>query len=156
MTVTTRIRSPGRARNKPLKPLRGECRVNPSEPVVTTLVCHFTFAREAAGAAGTRHSLRPLFIEGHCPAKLGRIAPRECGGVSENNSPSFRGDAKHRTRNLEIPGLVLTHHPGMTESERLRSEENETGAIQRYSATSIHSAAPRHSVSRCSGRKKPK
>lgn len=21
---------------------------------------------------------------------------------------------KHRTRNLEIPGLVLTHHPGMT------------------------------------------
>jgi hypothetical protein len=22
---------------------------------------------------------------------------------------------KHRTRNLEIPGLVLTHHPGMTE-----------------------------------------
>jgi hypothetical protein len=24
------------------------------------------------------------------------------------------GDAKHRTRNLEIPGLVLTHHPGMT------------------------------------------
>jgi hypothetical protein len=28
--------------------------------------------------------------------------------------PSFRGDAQHRTRNLEIPGLVLTHHPGMT------------------------------------------
>src|SRR5665811_757410 len=23
---------------------------------------------------------------------------------------------KHRTRNLEIPGMVLTHHPGMTES----------------------------------------
>jgi hypothetical protein len=30
--------------------------------------------------------------------------------------PSFRGDAKHRTRNLEIPGLVLAHHPGMTAS----------------------------------------
>jgi hypothetical protein len=27
---------------------------------------------------------------------------------------SFRGDAKHRTRNLEIPGMVLAHHPGMT------------------------------------------
>jgi len=26
---------------------------------------------------------------------------------------SFRSDAQHRT-NLEIPGLVLTHHPGMT------------------------------------------
>ena len=35
--------------------------------------------------------------------------------------PSFRGDAKHRTRCaiahgiLEIPGLVLRTHPGMTE-----------------------------------------
>jgi hypothetical protein len=28
--------------------------------------------------------------------------------------PSSRGDAKHRTRDLEIPGLVLSHHPGMT------------------------------------------
>src|ERR1700674_2105604 len=33
MTVTTRIRSPGRARNKPLKPLRGECRVYSGVPV---------------------------------------------------------------------------------------------------------------------------
>jgi hypothetical protein len=30
--------------------------------------------------------------------------------------PSFRGDAKHRARNLEIPGLVLSHHPGMTKA----------------------------------------
>jgi hypothetical protein len=29
--------------------------------VVTTLVCFLHFAREAAGAAGTRHFLRPLF-----------------------------------------------------------------------------------------------
>jgi len=29
--------------------------------VVTTLVCFVFFAREAAGALGTRHSLRPLF-----------------------------------------------------------------------------------------------
>src|SRR5215475_2578605 len=27
---------------------------------------------------------------------------------------SFRGGSKSRTRNLEIPGLVLAHHPGMT------------------------------------------
>ena len=27
---------------------------------------------------------------------------------------SFRGDAQHRTRNLEIPGLALARHPGMT------------------------------------------
>ncbi len=36
--------------------------------------------------------------------------------------PSFRGDAEHRTRNLEIPGLVLTHHPGMTKSNDERSK----------------------------------
>src|SRR5260370_42549772 len=60
-TVTTRIRSPGRARYKLLKPLRGECRVYSGVTVVTTLVCFSYFAREAAGALGTRHSLRPRF-----------------------------------------------------------------------------------------------
>src|SRR6478609_6854871 len=39
---------------------------------------------------------------------------RYCIGWLLNPGPSFRGDAQHRTRNLEIPGLVLTHHPGMT------------------------------------------
>src|SRR6185437_14481251 len=41
---------------------------------------------------------------------------------------SFRGDAKHRTmvrncapENLEIPGLVLAHHPGMTEQKNWMS-----------------------------------
>src|SRR5438045_6027928 len=33
-----------------------------------------------------------------------------------SSAPSFRGDAKHRTRNLEIPGLALSRHPGMTVS----------------------------------------
>ena len=33
------------------------------EPVVTTLVCFIYFAREAAGALGTRHSPRPLLGE---------------------------------------------------------------------------------------------
>ncbi len=33
---------------------------------------------------------------------------------------SFRDDAKHRTRNLEIPGLALMRHPGMTEPGLLR------------------------------------
>jgi hypothetical protein len=34
-------RSPGRARNRPLKPLRREGRVYSGEPVVTMLVCFF-------------------------------------------------------------------------------------------------------------------
>jgi len=33
---------------------------------------------------------------------------------AEDLSQSFRDDAQYRTRNLEIPGLVLAHHPGMT------------------------------------------
>jgi hypothetical protein len=32
--------------------------------------------------------------------------------------PSFRGASKTRTRNLEIPALVLTHHPGMTKTKK--------------------------------------
>ena len=55
-----RARSPGRARRKPLKPLRGECRVFSGVTVVTTLACLFYFTCEAASASSTRHSLRPL------------------------------------------------------------------------------------------------
>jgi hypothetical protein len=47
---------------------------------------------------------------------------------------SFRGDAQHRTRNLEIPGLVLTHHPGMTSSHH------------GISYTTILSAMPRNAA----------
>src|SRR6478672_1389730 len=54
-----RARSPGRARRKPLKPLRGECRMFSGVTVVTTLACLFYFTCEAAGASSTRHSLRP-------------------------------------------------------------------------------------------------
>jgi len=52
------------------------------EPVVTTLVCFILFAREAAGAAGTRHSLRPLFSRDKFRAQLGRIAPQDGGRTS--------------------------------------------------------------------------
>src|SRR5260221_2894132 len=56
-------RSPGRARRKPLKPLRRECRVfRGTCGDYTRVLPHF--AHEAAGAAGTRLSLRPLFFEG--------------------------------------------------------------------------------------------
>src|SRR5664279_4130869 len=48
------------------------------------LVCASTtiIAHETAGASGARHSPRPLIEEGgKFLAKLGRSAPRECGGV---------------------------------------------------------------------------
>ena len=59
-----KARSPGRARRKPLKPLRGECRAISGVTVVTTLVCYLYTAHEAAGASNARHSLRPLMAEG--------------------------------------------------------------------------------------------
>src|SRR5216683_1926804 len=69
--------SPGRARRKPLKPLRREGRMIPPTPVVSTPVLFV--AQGAAGAVGTRPSLRPLFFGGRVHAQLGRIAPRERG-----------------------------------------------------------------------------
>jgi hypothetical protein len=52
--------------------------------VVTMLVCFLIFACEAAGALSARHSLRPHLFRGRkVHQKLGRLAPRECEGVSE-------------------------------------------------------------------------
>jgi len=66
MTVTTRTRrreERGISRKTIARGMPG----NSGVPVVTTLVCFFYFAREAAGALGTRHSLRPLIrANGSC------------------------------------------------------------------------------------------
>jgi hypothetical protein len=53
------------------------------EPVVTMLVWFPSFPREAAGATGTRLSLRPRFRGERTDARLGRDGPREggCAGV---------------------------------------------------------------------------
>src|SRR5712692_7009298 len=73
-----RARSPGRARNKPLKPLRAGMPGESGGPVVTTLVClNLPSAREAAGALATRHSPRPRFSGRTLHAPLGRTAPRD-------------------------------------------------------------------------------
>ena len=61
-----KARSPGRARSKPLKPLRREGRMNPSKPVATTLVCFFSCTR-GRGCGG-----HPAFP---APSLEGRAAP---------------------------------------------------------------------------------
>jgi hypothetical protein len=48
---------------------------------VVTNACAYLTAHAAADAPSVRHSLRPLFFEGTSTQQLGRIAPRECGGV---------------------------------------------------------------------------
>src|SRR5712671_4415064 len=49
-----------------------------------TRVLHLNFAREAAGAAGTRHSLRPLIPGRTIDAQLGRLTSRDRGVAFEN------------------------------------------------------------------------
>jgi hypothetical protein len=57
-----KARSPGRARNKLLKPLRAGMPGDPGATVVTNARAFYT-PRAAAGATGTRHSPRPLLGE---------------------------------------------------------------------------------------------
>jgi hypothetical protein len=63
-----KARSPGRAWRKPLKPLRGEGRMNPLLPVATTLVC-FLFCTRGCGCGG-----HPVFP---APSLEGRPAPSD-------------------------------------------------------------------------------
>jgi hypothetical protein len=80
-------RSPGRARRKPLKPLRGECRAFSGVTVVTNARVYYP-PRAAAGASGARHSLRPLFSEGrNYMQSPGAKVPRECGGIRGCHRP---------------------------------------------------------------------
>jgi hypothetical protein len=86
-----RARSSRRARRKPLKPLRGECRVI-SGVTVVTCSCAFYFAREAAGAIGAPGipcALRFLWAKIH--AHLGR--KRAAG--SRRHVPRVPGAAPH-------------------------------------------------------------
>jgi hypothetical protein len=90
-------------------------------------------AHEAAGATGIRRSPRPLWAEdsstprAHCAARSRTRVWIWKSCLELAQTPSFRGDAKHRTRNLEIPRCVIAHlrsgpadHPGMTASRLLR------------------------------------
>jgi hypothetical protein len=78
VTVTQKPVSPGRARYSPLKPSRRECRVSAS-PVVTMLVCFFTFAHWAAGAAKHPAFPAPSSVrKARFSVNSGAIVPREC------------------------------------------------------------------------------
>jgi hypothetical protein len=86
--------SPGRARRKPLKPLRREGRIASAEPVCS---CAFFvhLAHETAGAACTRSSLRPLSSEAQdCSNTRARLAPRE-REIASTPSPAPRFRARH-------------------------------------------------------------
>jgi hypothetical protein len=79
-------RSPGRARRKPLKPLRREGRSVSAEPVCSCAFLLLHLARETAGAARTRSSLRPLVFRGQDEAQLGRNPRRENADTRQKNT----------------------------------------------------------------------
>src|SRR3981189_1590231 len=70
-----RARSPGRARRKPLKPLRAGMPGDSGVLVVTRVRSTTIIAHETAGALGIRRSPRPLWAEdtakprAHCAAR---------------------------------------------------------------------------------------
>jgi hypothetical protein len=66
------------------------------KPVVTRLVCLFHFAREAAGAVGTRLSRRPLCLRGQkflndsgASRERGCVSRRHCEGRKRRSNPFF-------------------------------------------------------------------
>jgi hypothetical protein len=113
--------------------------------VVTTLVCFVFFAREAAGALGTRHSLRPLFsrANGSCTTRAHRVAGRRCASaIGASEFPwlfemlGCEATKRSRTRHSRMvrrtrPQMPIAHRaipgfrvrcfasPGMTDASRL-------------------------------------
>ena len=84
-----RARSPGRARRKPLKPLRREGRVVSGEPVVTTLVWFVFSPHGAAGASCARLSLCPL--QGAGDRNQAKLARTHAARSRRYVLPSLRG-----------------------------------------------------------------
>jgi hypothetical protein len=81
-----RARSPGRARRKPLKPLRGECRAISGVTVVTMLVCFVLFCTRGCGRIGRPAFPAPSdFRERALMAKLAWIARRDREAVLERD-----------------------------------------------------------------------
>src|SRR5260370_4640074 len=69
-----RARSPGSARNTPLKPLRAGMPGDSGVLVVTRALLPLQSAHEAAGAAGTRHSPRPPWADDSSTPRAHRAA----------------------------------------------------------------------------------
>jgi hypothetical protein len=95
-----KARSPGRARNKPLKPSRAGMPGDPGATVVTNSCALLHFAHEAAGATGTRHSPLPLGVaprplwadrscttRAHCAAGTRRYILSSLRGAKRRSNP---------------------------------------------------------------------
>jgi hypothetical protein len=99
-------------------------------PVCSCAVLFAQIARETAGAASTRSSLRPLFSKGaNEDANLGRSAPRECASsFSRHCDPVARNDgerpgfASSPFRGAALSKGETTHQRGAQNCSRNRPE----------------------------------
>jgi hypothetical protein len=119
-----RARSPGRARRKPLKPLRAGMPGDSGVLVVTRVRSTTTSAHEAAGALGIRRSPRHLWAEDLSTPRALRVAgANACLELGSRHSPMCKCTSWMRhlaqARNpyslswLWIPGSRFAR-PGMT------------------------------------------
>jgi hypothetical protein len=110
-TVAIKPGTPGRARISS-KPLRREGRIASAEPVCSCALFDVHFARETAGAARTRSSLRPLFSEGHnrCITRAFRAAGMRRRAFTFAGPPSRRGleDISHELGSRPISAIGLS------------------------------------------------
>jgi hypothetical protein len=91
------------------------------KPVVTTLVCFFHFAREAAGASRTRLSLRPLLSEGQMFGQTSDAWRREKAKVclrTMSSSPRKRGSSIPETLMMESRGRGVLDRPVKPDDDR--------------------------------------
>jgi len=119
-----RARSPGRVRRNPLKPLRAGMPGDSGVLVVTRVRSTNKSAHEAAGAAGTRHSPRPLGAGDSATPRTPRVArskkcaklyQRHCERSEAIHSFFARQDgllrgACHRARIRATRWLAMTTH----------------------------------------------
>jgi hypothetical protein len=100
-TVTKKNSSPGRARRKPLKPLRGESRVISGVLVVTT-VCLLPM-HTGCGAPGTRLSLRPHPFEGSDFAKPRTVRAARSRAHALLGFDAFSSRCRRLRNGLSVP-----------------------------------------------------
>jgi hypothetical protein len=110
-----KARSPGRARRKPLKPLRREGRVF-RWTCGDALACLLFYTR-GCGCSGHPAFPAPSDFGRMVLTQLGRITPRECGSVSRRHSgmrEAQTSDVPLHIGESRDSGFDASHRSGMT------------------------------------------
>jgi hypothetical protein len=110
----------GERENKPLKPLRGECRV-PHVTVVTNARAFCTTRAAAAGASGARHSLRPDLQKAESARVNLEQACRETAKVCPQMMPFEIDSGAGKRRPCAVPTIHRQPHAEWWARFHLRS-----------------------------------